>query len=293
MDRHIFNKFQFLENHPGVEGFQFFTNFSVPNPRQVERLTGLRKLQQVIISIYGHDLESFIAITKSTEKVYRRLIGNLETLYGLLDQRTFDLAFGIRTTNDAPRKPTSEIMRLVERFQQRGIAARRTHVYNNWGGSITQDDVKGLAIDITGADLIYKKGACAYLFTDIKVMATGIVNGCACRDADATLRIGDLNERPLREIVSTSNPLYMQLIEEQQRGEFRPVCQSCDYYKSIYHKRSVHRKDGTELQSIQQFKESMDVAGQFANDVSQGTLVPELVDAEPDTAQRPSKPVDA
>jgi hypothetical protein len=85
----------------------------------------------------------------------------------------------------------------------------------------------------------------------------------------------------------------MQLIEEQQRGEFRPVCQSCDYYKSIYHKRSVHRKDGTELQSIQQFKESMDVAGQFANDVSQGTLVPELVDAEPDTAQRPSKPVDA
>ena len=41
---------------------------------------------------------------------------------------------------------------------------------------------------------MYEGGACVRLFTTVQVMATGIVNGCACRDADATLRLGDLNE---------------------------------------------------------------------------------------------------
>jgi hypothetical protein len=72
------------------------------------------------------------------------------------------------------------------------------------------------------------------LFNQVQVMSTGVVNGCACRDAEATLQIGDLRQQPLAEILSTRNDAYMQLIEEQQRGDFRPVCLSCDFYKSIY-----------------------------------------------------------
>jgi hypothetical protein len=89
-------------------------------------------------------------------------------------------------------------------------------------------------------------------------MATGVVNGCACRDADATLRIGDLNEKPLREILSAKNPTYMQIIAEQQNREFRPVCKSCDFYASIYHKSSSYRKNGTELQSLSEFIAELD-----------------------------------
>jgi len=37
----------------------------------------------------------------------------------------------------------------------------------------------------------------------------------------------------------------MRLIEEQQRGEFRAVCKSYDYYKSIHHMRMSRRKDGS------------------------------------------------
>jgi hypothetical protein len=94
-----------------------------------------------------------------------------------------------------------------------------------------------LDIDIVGDDAIYKKGACSRLFTHVQVMATGIVNGCACRDVDATLRIGDLNDKPLREILSADNPLYREVVAEQQRGEYRPICRSCDFYKSIYRRR--------------------------------------------------------
>jgi MoaA/NifB/PqqE/SkfB family radical SAM enzyme len=283
MDRHIFNKFQFLEDHPAVEGYRFFTNFTIPNKTNVERLLRLKKLKNLTVSIYGHDLPSFIAITKSTEKVYNRLRSNLETLLENLDRKHFNLDIGIRTTNDAPRRPTSDVMQLLERFRERGVRPRRAHVYNNWGGFVTQADVAGLAIDVTGAETVYKRGACAHLFTTYQIMATGIVNGCACRDVDATLRIGDLNEAPLHKILSPDNPTYMRLIEEQQRGEFRAVCKSCDYYKSIYHMRMSRRRDGSKFQSIEEFKDRLRVAGSPAGD----NLIKELANApQPNTATK-------
>jgi hypothetical protein len=49
----------------------------------------------------------------------------------------------------------------------------------------------------------------------------------------------------------------MALIEEQQCGAFRPVCRSCDFYASIYHKSSVYRKNGVELQSLEEFRASL------------------------------------
>jgi hypothetical protein len=255
MDHHIFNKLEFLENHPEVTAYQFFTNFTVPKPANIERLARLQKLSHLTVSIYGHDLASFIAITESTEKMYRRLLSNLEILFRQLNRTKFTLAFGLRATN--PRAP-SDLMRLLKRFERAGIPVRSSRLYNNWGGYVTQADVKDLGIEIKGAESVYKSGACVHLFTTVQVMANGIVNGCACRDVDTTLRIGDLNETPLREILSSRNESYMRLIAEQQRGEFRPICRSCDYYKSIYHVRSTYRKEGVKLQSIEEFKKRLD-----------------------------------
>jgi hypothetical protein len=110
-------------------------------------------------------------------------------------------------------------------------------------------------MDIVGTDLIYKKGACVRLFTTVQIMATGIVNGCSCRDVDATLRLGDLKERPLRDLISSHNPRYMALIDQQQKGEFQPICRSCDMYASIYHKSSAYRKGGVELETLEEFKQ--------------------------------------
>src|SRR5262249_30270095 len=154
-----------------------------------------------------------------------------------------------------------DLFDLFARFRRAGIPTRAAHVYNNWGGYITQEDVKGLAIDVTGADRVYKDGACVRLLINVQVMATGIVNGCACRDGDATLRIGDLNTTPLRDIISMRNPAYAGLIEEQERGEFRPVCRSCDFYKSIYHMRSEYRRDPAGVQSLDAFKARLAAAG--------------------------------
>ena len=270
MDKRLFDKLEFLDNHPRVRGYTFFTNFTIPKPRDVERLTRLAKLQHLTVSVYGHDLESFIAIAVSTEKVYRRLIANLEALLELLPKKRFGLEIAFRTTRNIPRPHASDLLRLLQRFERASIHVRRSRVYNNWGGYITQDDVAGLGIDVTGTDATYKKGACILLLTAVQVMATGIVNGCACRDVDATLRIGDLKTQALRDILSADNAHWMGLIDEQQRGEFRPVCNSCDFYKSIYHVRSKHRRQGIPMQTLAQFKANL--ARRAAGGVGSGEL---------------------
>jgi hypothetical protein len=255
MDRSIFNKLEHLESTPEVGGYGFHTNFTIPKSQDIKRLLGFSKLSGFSISIYGYDAKTFVDITQSTEKVYRRLVYNLETLLAEIGRCKFPLQISLHPGVASLRGRTSEITRLLERAGKAGIAVKVSKgVYNNWGGFVTNDDVRGLPIEIVGPNLIYKNGACVRLFTTVQVMASGIVNGCACRDVDATLRLGDLNETPLRDLISSRNPRYMALIEQQQRGQFQPICQSCDMYASIYHKSSGYRKSGVELETIDAFK---------------------------------------
>lgn len=264
MDRRIFDKLQFLEQHPGVAEYQFYTNFTILDAEDIGRLVKLKKLRFMTISVYGHDRESFVKIAQATNKVYRRLLTNLETMLPLLDQFAGVLNVSIRSTRDMPRKPATDLLKLLDRYKAGGISVKGSQLYHSWGGKITPEDVKGVAIDIMDSSKIYKNGACSLLFTGVQIMATGIVHACACVDVNASLKIGDLNEQPLRDILSTGNPLYMGLIEEQQRGLFRPVCQECGFYKSIYHSRSQDRKESIPIRSIAEFKTVLDAKSEAA-----------------------------
>lgn len=254
MDKRAFEKFAFLDAHPEVKSYHFFTNLTVPSPAQIHQLTYLKKLSRMTISIYGHDEQSFIEIAKSSNKVFNRLLINLETLLNLKNNWPFSISFGFRSTFDVPIKPVDELMRLLEKFRKAGVPINASHgIYNNWGGYISQDDVRGLNIRILDGANTYKLGPCVKLFDGFQVMATGVVNGCSCRDVDASLRIGEIQKTSLKDILSVKNPLYQQIIKEQETGEFRPACKSCDYYRSIYHKPSSFRKHRTPVQKQVQF----------------------------------------
>ena len=254
MDKHVYEKFDFLEAHPRVKAYHFFTNFTVLNPQQIERLTRLTKLTRMTISIYGHDEQSFIRIAKSSSKIFKRLLLNLETLLALKHAWPFSITLGFRSTFDVPDEPVDALMRMLRNYEQAGVKIHASHgIYNNWGGSISQADVEGLNVKILDASTTHKLGPCVKLFDGFQVMATGVVNGCSCRDADATLQIGKVGEAPLRDILSADNPRYRQIIDEQEAGEFRPVCQGCDYYRSIYHQPSAFRKEKTAVQTRERF----------------------------------------
>ena len=254
MDRKVFDKLAFMDAHPQVRGYQFYTNFTIPTVRQVEHLTRLKKLTRMTVSVYGHDEASFIAIAKSSRKIFRRLIANLETLLALRSQWPFKLTIGFRSTLDVPKEPVGELMLLLKRLEDVGVYIHASHgIYGNWGGYITQEDVQGLNVKILEPDSVYRLGPCVKLFDGFQVMATGVVNACSCRDVDATLALGKVQETPLEQIISETNPVYRRLIAEQDAGEFRPVCRNCDFYRGIYHCPSSYRREKTPVQTREAF----------------------------------------
>jgi len=253
MDTHIFEKLDFLEHNEKVRGYSFFSNLTIPAHDQILRLMELKKLASLTVSIYGHDEKSFIAITKSTPKVYRRLIENLETMLSMT-KWPFLLSFGFRSTFDAQRAPDSELMELLAGFRKAGVRINSSHgLFNNWGGAISQSDVADLNMKIVPGNRKYKLGACAKLFDAPQITASGVVSACSCRDANATLKIGDVRETPLKDIISADNAEYMQIICEQQAGKFRPVCASCDYYRNIYHQPKNYRRENVPTQTVSEF----------------------------------------
>ena len=254
MDRHFFQKLQYLDAHPRVREYNFFTNLTIPTRDQLLRLLGLKKFDRLTISVYGHDEASFVAITKSSAKIYRRLLANLEALLQHLDRWPSRVSIGHRSSFEAVANDASDLMRLLHRFRQAGIPVHASHgVYNNWGGYITQEDVAGLDMRITPADDTVKAGPCVKLFDSVQVMATGVVNACACRDVDATLAIGDIASKPLAEIINAKNARYREIIDEQQAGKFRPVCASCDFYRSVYHQPSSYRRKKVATQTVEEY----------------------------------------
>jgi hypothetical protein len=257
MDRGFHEKLDYLERHPKVRCFGFFTNFTIPSREQIERLTRLSKLETLTVSVYGHDPESFKTITRAGETVYRRLIANLQTLLELQETSRCGISIGVRTYGSRRGRAAAELAGILEGFRAAGVPVRFSRRYSNWGGHVADSDVEGMDLEIIPPNTAYKKGACSVLFSGIVVTPTGLVNACICRDADATLSIGDLRETPLREILSPRNDAYMDLIREQQRGHFRTICRNCDLYRSIYRKRSCSGRDGRPPLSLDQFLEKL------------------------------------
>ncbi len=254
-DKNLFKKMLFLENSPGVEGYSFFTNLTLPDERMILDLKELKKLKGMAISVYGHDEESFITITKSNSRTYKRLLSNLKVILKHRGAFAFKLGVDFRSEYKALHKSiSSELKSILAELKKAGVSVNSTHgIYNNWGGLVSQEDVKGLDMIIIPGDFNPKRGVCLRLLHSVQVTASGLVNACSCRDVNNQLAIGDINHAPLSEILHPSNTRYRKIIEDQESGYFRSVCKSCDFYKSIYHKPQLYRKSNVKTMSLNEY----------------------------------------
>lgn len=244
MDKGVFEKIKYLERNNNIDSYHFYTNAILLDKRKIDFVFNQKKLSSMHVSIYGYNLKSFKVLTNGTDNEYKRLISNLKYMESLpvnltknklyLDLRV-DNNFNIDCLDndcDLLNIYTSLIHKLNYNFKY-------TNIYNNWGGVVKQSNVKS---EINIRDFkTFKYGACSLIFNRIQIMSDGRVNACACRDANATLCIGDLSNNKLEEILSIDgNTPYKKLIQNQQKGNFNKICNSCDFYKSIYDKSYPH-----------------------------------------------------
>ncbi|MBM08581.1 MAG: hypothetical protein CMF69_03265 [Magnetovibrio sp.] len=238
-------KFRYLENELGVQKFGFFTNFILPSPGQILHLCDYKKLSSLHISIYGHDLNSFVAITRRPKAQYDRLINNLEALGDIISSNKFscDIHFSMRTLGgiSAATIPNTPLVVLLKKLKDMGnVTFIVSTDFDNWGGTVTEEDTKEIATGLIDGRGIYMFGACHLLFSTPQISANGDVRACACRDVDGSLTIGNIYSEPLREIHSWSNPVFRRIVDEQQSGQYGKNCRSCSMYRSVYDHRPAH-----------------------------------------------------
>lgn len=78
MDRNILDKLAWLDENPQVQGYSFHTNLIIPRRQDIDLLMRLKKFTDLHISVYGYDSASFAAMTQGHDKLYERLVYNLE-----------------------------------------------------------------------------------------------------------------------------------------------------------------------------------------------------------------------
>ncbi|MAD56940.1 MAG: hypothetical protein CMK44_00015 [Porticoccus sp.] len=240
MDKGIMKKLNILELKSLLDGYYFYTNFIPINEDNIKKLFYLKKLKSFGISIYGHDEESFKLYSNGSINSYNKLIKNLNFLLNYI--KNFNLNnLKIEISQRTKRgfelgKSESELSTILKKLlSNKNIEYSQNSEFNNWGGIVKEHDIKDLDIKLN--DTNQKKiGSCSLIYSRMMIGANGLVNACACRDANFTLAIGDLNKNKLNEIINIKNKKYKDLIDRQEKNDFPDVCKSCDFYRSIYTK---------------------------------------------------------
>lgn len=252
-DKQFLEKVRIIERSNAIRSFEVYSNFILAGRKHIDGLCESRKFKSLTISVYGHDAQSFSAITQKPAKQYERLVDNLEYLGTVRDRWPARTAIGMRhgkrfdwTPLEPPSGAESRLQQAIRALCQHAKfewAGNYTN-YDSWNGTITKDDVRGLDIEIRQRAAMPKIGACYMIFDEQAIMPDGRVNACACRAIDASLVIGDLNRQPLNGVLSLDNPAYAALIARQQRGDFPEACRTCTWYKSIYYRKTRGQDPG-------------------------------------------------
>ncbi|PPR10595.1 MAG: hypothetical protein CFH41_01584 [Alphaproteobacteria bacterium MarineAlpha11_Bin1] len=265
MDRNILERLRYIEDS-SIKSHLFYTNFVGADERMILALLSMKKCRFIEISLYGHDLESFVKITGRTESQFNRLVENLETLERHLQRRRNGLkiviAFRTYRTFKLEKEISNGLLDVVFRLRAAGIEVSISSTVDNWAGDVTKEDIADIQMNLVEGRHLYRNGPCGLPFDSVQVTSSGEVNACACRDPRGTLRLGDLKFESLQDILSSVNPKWVKIVEEHESGKFSEVCRSCGFYNSIHDERRAESFGEISLISKEEFVSRAGCKGQ-------------------------------
>lgn len=231
VDRFVFERLDHLLALEQVSGISFYTNAILMTPDKSERLMRYASKLHVHVSWGGFDAATWNAImgVEKFEAARDAVLAFLEIKERTGSAIRFTLA--LRCPDSACRGPLWEQLAACAERGLLEIAAMSD--YDSWAGKIAPAALAG--VGLTPREMPYKRGACELLFTKPVILADGRVNACACRDVEAELIVGNVNEQPLAEIWAGER--ISALIERHERGDYPDVCRRCTYFVSVYNSR--------------------------------------------------------
>lgn len=231
VDKHVFERLEHLMALDAVHGISFYTNAILMTAEKSERLMRYAAKLHVHVSWGGFDRETWNTImgVEKFEAARDAVLAFLEIKERTQSPIRFTLALRCPDSNCR-----GELWEKLDGYRKRGLVEiAGMSDYDSWAGAIAPEALE--AVGLAPRKMPYKRGACELLFTKPVVLADGRVNACACRDVEAELIVGNVNDKPLSEIWAGAE--ITELIERHERGDYPDVCKRCTYFVSVYNSR--------------------------------------------------------
>ena len=229
VDKHLFERLDYLSSIPQIKDIAFHTNAIIMDISKSSRLFDYINKVHLNISFGGFDKESFHQVMGVDKFDAARR--NTEALLAKKIELGKPLSIDI-----LPRCPKSkcrgEFYDYLVDMREKGIVEMEEPLrsFDSWAGKI--QDVDLLEAGLTPRPMPHKFGPCAYLLTTPVVLADGRVNACCCRDVEASLIIGDLEKESLADVLSGEK--LKNLIHRHARSDFPEICKKCTQYNPLY-----------------------------------------------------------
>ncbi len=240
VDKHMFERLDYLMAEPRVRSISFYTNGILMTPAKCERLMAYAEKLHVHVSWGGFDEDTWNTImgVKKFEPARDAVLAFIEAKERTGTDIPFTLA--LRCPDSACHGPLWDQLKADSKRGLVEIAGMPD--YDSWAGKVDASALE--SVGLTPRTMPYKRGACELLFTKPVVLANGDVNACACRDVEAELIVGNVKETPLDEIWAGKE--VDALIDRHEAGDYPDVCQRCTYFVSVYNSRKsrTFAKDG-------------------------------------------------
>jgi radical SAM protein with 4Fe4S-binding SPASM domain len=231
VDKFLFERLDHLLAEERVRGISFYTNAILMTAEKSERLMRYASKLHVHVSWGGFDAPTWNTImgVDKFEEARDAVLAFLEIKERTKTPIRFTLA--LRCPDSSCAGPLWE---QLDDSRRRGLVEiAGMEDYDSWSGKVKADELA--RVGLVPREMPYKRGACELLFTKPVVLADGRVNACACRDVEAELIVGNVNDEPLGAIWAGAK--ITELIERHDRGDYPEVCQRCTYFVSVYNSR--------------------------------------------------------
>lgn len=228
-DKLLFERMDYMLSTPKIRRFHFFSNAVLIKPEHCEKLCKYSEKLIVYLSFGGFDRETYhkiMGIDKHAEAV-----AAIRCLIETKRRMASRLVIQINLRTPEKNGEHGEFWEYLQKSQdEKLIVVDKIAAYDSWAGSIGDKELAESGLTVK--PMPSKRGPCHRLMTTPMVLTDGRVNGCADRDIETVLIVGDMKKQPLGEILK--GDALFDLIDAHDRGEPPEVCRRCNYWDSLY-----------------------------------------------------------
>lgn len=213
---------EYLNDNPMVHRFDFVTNFLDFDKDVLHKLLKLQDKLSIIISVYGHNRESYFRNTNRDEwNNFLKSMTNLQECLTENKYESFPITFYFR---DIPygQIPTGKLLNLLKtiKLTSKSIVSFDSSMAgknHNWAGQV--DDVRNIIDFEIGTDI------CVHSVLQNCILPNGDITLCGMNDINGEMIIGNMFETTLKDIYNGSEyTSYMNHLPE--------LCKKCSEYET-------------------------------------------------------------